>query len=88
MNKVGRYDESIKLGNKMLKLFLCYRRMNALSNNLYSNLWNMKQLNAGIVNPESIKDVLERCIILSDLVHKNNWSNYYAKEIEVHKTII
>ena len=81
LNKAKRHEESLKLGNDMVRLFLYNRRMSALSNNLHSNLWNMQKLESDLVDIEYAKRVLERCIILSNLIRRNKWANYYAEKL-------
>ena len=81
LNKVGRYEDSLKLGTRMIELFLRNRRMNALPNNLYSNLWNLQQLSGSAVDRKRIVRILEMCIILSELIHRSKWSNYYAERL-------
>ncbi|MBQ2901168.1 MAG: hypothetical protein IJE49_04915 [Agathobacter sp.] len=81
LGNVGRHEEAIKLGNEMIELFLKNRRMNALSNNLYSNLWCAQQLEADLIDGENAKKILESCIILSKLIRRMNWSNFYAQKL-------
>lgn len=86
LGNIGRYDESIELGKKMIEVFLKNRRMNALSNNLYSNDWNYQQLRGSeIVKEQSIR-ILEKCIVLSCLIRKNFAANFYKQKIQELKT--
>ena len=81
LGNIGRYDDSLRMGNIMLELFLRDKRMNALSNNLYNNIWNFQQMKGDLRSDIDIKESLEKCIILSDLVHKNNWTKFYTQKL-------
>ena len=78
----GRYEESLKVGDMMIELLLKNRRMNTLSNNLYSNMWNVSQLRGGSIEKSYTKRLLEQCVLLSDVVRKNMWTKFYIRKLQ------
>lgn len=81
LGNIGRYEDSLKLGHRMLELFLNNRRMDTLSNNLYNTVWISQQLMDSLIEIDHVRKLLEKCIILSNLVHKSNWAKFYAQKL-------
>lgn len=80
----GQYEESLKYSERLLKECLTHRRSVVLIDNLYNKLWIYEQQ---LVEPKmyaeigSMRNLLYRCIILSELNKKSNWTNFLQQKL-------
>lgn len=77
-----RYDISNRLSEKLLKECLRHRRMETISDNIYNNLWNYQQQNTREEWDSSrVLEKLNKCIVLSQLVRKDNWTKFFQQKV-------
>lgn len=79
----GNYEESLKYSEKLLKEGLFHRRSIVLVDNLYNKLWIYEQqlVEHEIFNIRTFKSLLHRCITLSEINKKSNWTNFLQQKV-------
>ena len=85
MGNDGRYEESRKIGCKLLKESLRNRRMGHLVNSQNNELWcqqKMLELNNMFLDRKQEAKMLKQCLILSDLAKLSNWKKFFQHKIE------
>lgn len=76
LGDIGKNNESIKLSRIMLKECLTHRRMVNIWINTYNILWNKEQSSTD-VDKCFVSSMLERCILLCDLIRETNSAAFF-----------
>lgn len=76
---VGRYEESCRINQCLLKECLINYRMDVLSDNIYGILWNKKQQHRIDIQLE--KACLEKCVLLCHIIRKTNWEVFFQQKL-------
>lgn len=81
----GRFDESNKLSDYLLKGQLCFRRFNRVGQLLYNNWWNYNELLAktGMKQAEDMKKRLKECINAAELVKDDKIIAFLKNKMEL-----
>lgn len=75
-----RYTESCKISDQILKECLIHYRMEDISNPLYNKIWNYQQ--SGVCDNAFILVNLRRCVILSQLIKKDNAVAFFQNKLK------
>ena len=76
----GRYEDSNKLSNKLLKEGLRNRRMHALTECMYNNIWNYQKLQLCNDNGVVISK-LKKAYLLSVIARKYGWKDFFQRKL-------
>ena len=81
----GRFDESNKLSDYLLKEQLCFRRFYRVGQMLYNNWWNDNELLAktGMKQAEDMKKRLKECINAAELVKDDRIIVFLKNKMEL-----
>lgn len=85
LGDVGKLTESTILCEKMLKESLKSRRMFNLAHFIYHNLWNKQAIannKNSMLEPQIVKNILRRCIMLSDINGRTALSKFLKDKLD------
>ena len=80
----GQYEESLTYSEKLMKESLTHRRSVVLIDNLYNKLWVYEQQlteHEMYANTGNIRSLLLRCITLSQINKRSNWTNFLQQKL-------
>lgn len=84
LGDMGKYAESNKISDDIMKASLSLRRMNMLHMCIYNNLWNRMKgatKNTSANNETFVKEELQKCFQLSILCKDRLYESFYNKKL-------
>lgn len=83
LGDVGKYEESCKWSEKLLKECLTNRRLISLVDSLYNKHWNYEKM-LKYDNESTLKRDIKRCLSIGELSRRNNWVAFLQQRIMVY----